>query len=157
LFKVKEAADRTASTNNLHQIGIAVHNCNDTYGAMIPPIAGKFPGADGPEGSILFHLLPFVEQLAVYHMGENGLGVSIKTFLCPLDRSAQPGDRHEGFALSSYAGNALVFVPGAGIPRSFPDGTSNTLMFTTRYQMCNGTPNAWGYPSLYAWSPQVDR
>jgi hypothetical protein len=41
----------------------------------------------------------------------------------------------------------------ARIPASFPDGTSNTLMFTERHQMCHGTPNGWGYSSLYYWTP----
>jgi hypothetical protein len=36
---------------------------------------------------------------------------------------------------------------------SFLDGTSNTLMFAQRYQMCNGAPTAWGYADLYDWSP----
>ena len=33
------------------------------------------------------------------------------------------------------------------------DGTSNTLMFAQRYQICNGQPTAWGYPTLYRWAP----
>ena len=41
----------------------------------------------------------------------------------------------------------------ASIPRTFRDGTSNTIVFAERYQMCNGTPCAWGYSSLYTWAP----
>jgi prepilin-type processing-associated H-X9-DG protein len=26
-------------------------------------------------------------------------------------------------------------------------------MFAQRYQLCNGQPTAWGYPSLYYWAP----
>jgi prepilin-type processing-associated H-X9-DG protein len=37
-----------------------------------------------------------------------------------------------------------VFVPGAGIPRTIPDGTSNTLLFAEKYQVCNGTWFYWG-------------
>ena len=34
-----------------------------------------------------------------------------------------------------------------------PDGTSNTLMFAERYQMCNDNPCAWGYSQMYYWAP----
>jgi hypothetical protein len=44
-------------------------------------------------------------------------------------------------------------APGASIPASFPDGTSNTIVFAERYQMCKGNPCAWGYSSLYTWAP----
>jgi hypothetical protein len=51
----------------------------------------------------------------------------------------------------------MVFRDGKGGVSfaQIPDGTSNTMMFATRYQMCNGTPTAWGYPSLYTWAPIV--
>jgi prepilin-type N-terminal cleavage/methylation domain-containing protein len=43
--RVREAAARTQSENNLKQIGIAVHNCNDTY-KKIPACSGWFPFDD---------------------------------------------------------------------------------------------------------------
>jgi hypothetical protein len=48
----------------------------------------------------------------------------------------------------------MVFKKGgASIPASIPDGTSNTLVFAERYQVCNENPCGWGYPSLYYWAP----
>jgi prepilin-type N-terminal cleavage/methylation domain-containing protein len=70
--KVREAAARIQSANNLKQIGIATHNCNDTHG-RIPPAQGCFPH-DGQSdnwgapylpshfGTAQYFLLPFMEQ-----------------------------------------------------------------------------------------------
>jgi hypothetical protein len=43
--------------------------------------------------------------------------------------------------------------PFASIPQTFQDGTSLTIAFTERYQMCNDNRCAWGYPELYYWAP----
>src|SRR5207302_11446796 len=40
-----------------------------------------------------------------------------------------------------------------GVGNGFPDGTSNTILFGQRYQVCNGTPCGWGYDTLYYWAP----
>ena len=63
--KVREAAARIQCANNLKQIGLACHNCNDSAPGL-PPAQGWFPGT-GPAsnagwGSVFFHLLPYLEQ-----------------------------------------------------------------------------------------------
>src|SRR5438094_7623416 len=41
------------------------------------------------------------------------------------------------FATTSYAANGYVFRSNTGgLPRTFVDGTSNTIMFAERYQVC---------------------
>src|SRR5262245_48752224 len=72
--KVREAANRIQSANNLHQIGLAMHGYNDTHNAL-PPTSGwstKLPAgsryvAGGAMGSAFFHILPFIEQDNLYN------------------------------------------------------------------------------------------
>jgi hypothetical protein len=55
------------------------------------------------------------------------------------------------YATTSYAANGLVFGSNdSGLPRTFIDGTSNTIMIAQRPQLCdplNGAPvnNLWGF------------
>ncbi len=128
--KVREAAARVQCSNNLRQLGLATHNCNDTHGHL-PPINGFFPSANpgqwsGAYGPTLYHLLPFIEQDNVYKQAygntnpppQNWAGwggglhaVPIKTFICPSDPSMPgTGVTPSGWAGSSYAANTQVFA-----------------------------------------------
>src|SRR5215203_2654470 len=63
--KVREAAARTESANNLKQLGIATHAYHDVNKVM-PPYLSYSYGGSGTSGSATFVLLPFVEQDNVY-------------------------------------------------------------------------------------------
>jgi type II secretory pathway pseudopilin PulG len=158
--RVRSAAERVQDMNNLKQIGLAMHSCNDAY-KQLPPIVGTFPQNAKSFGTMHFYLLPFLEQDALYRNAEgyvwkNGTwSNSLPVFVSPRDTSVQGPYQHEAWlATTNYAANWMVFKKGgANIPASFPDGTSNTIVFTERYQLCNETPCGWGYSSLYYWAP----
>jgi len=72
--KVREAAARIQSANNLKQMGLAAHNFNDTIG-FLPPTNGWIPAlqsgqnyvAGGANGTAFFHLMPYIEQGNLYN------------------------------------------------------------------------------------------
>jgi prepilin-type N-terminal cleavage/methylation domain-containing protein len=71
--KVRLAAARIQSANNLKQMCIASHNCADTYYGVLPPCTGAYPvtanGTDWTQpylpshyGTQFYFLMPFIEQ-----------------------------------------------------------------------------------------------
>jgi prepilin-type N-terminal cleavage/methylation domain-containing protein len=67
---VRQAAAKAKCQNNLKQLALATVNCNTQFG-YIPTAYGWFPSS-GPAGSsgwgtIMFHLLPFMEQTPLYN------------------------------------------------------------------------------------------
>ena len=125
--KVREAAARTQSLNNLKQQGLAAHHCNDTYG-MLPPMLGWFPYAQKGSGygTVFFHLLPFIEQdnlrtsswnpaTGVYDVTFAGVqGQPVKLYINPFDASAGGSTDIAGQAFSGYAANLQVFGQTCG-------------------------------------------
>lgn len=116
----REAARRMSCSNNLKQLGVALHNFHDTYNRL-PPMGGTIGG--GTEGynrlAPLVHLLPFMEQQALLEQyrtttdstnwspWENNVLVNtqVGAFLCPS--SSSPATRH-----ATRAGKNYVFCGG---------------------------------------------
>src|SRR5436305_4802652 len=182
--KVREAAARAKSQNNLKQIALAVHNFNDAYQGKLPALTDLGTGAPTGWGyqSLFFNILPYVEQDNVYRVFQKSTpslyfrpttGAArtiIPTYLSPADSTASNGTTMTAvaapavtgapstsniaageFATTSYAANGYVFRSNTGgLPRTFVDGTSNTVMFAERYQVCtpaSGNPvyNLWAF------------
>jgi hypothetical protein len=123
--KVREAAARSQSQNNLKQMTLALHNCNDTYGKL-PSACGNFPNinsnswAPAPHGTIQYFLLPFMEQTNLYNQiggwSWNSGPTVVKTFLAPGDPSL-PGNNltWSNRGAQSYAANGFVFSDQNGL------------------------------------------
>jgi hypothetical protein len=95
---------------------------------------------------------------------------TIKTYLCPSDGQNVPVQMWSGgWAAGNYVANYQVFANPATwdttvtprIPASFPDGTSNTILFAEKVARCKdgaSPPNIisplWGHGSWdYNWMP----
>jgi prepilin-type N-terminal cleavage/methylation domain-containing protein len=164
--KVREAAARMQSANNLKQLGLAVHNFHSANGAM-PPMFGSVP-AGAPSmagGSIFYHLLPYLEQNNLYVLGADGSrSYPLKVLRAPLDRSYTDSGTFElpaaanppwanpanpTWGLSSYSANWQVF---GDVPTPFTkvqDGLANTFVFGEKYAVAKRPTNPgatlWGY------------
>jgi prepilin-type N-terminal cleavage/methylation domain-containing protein/prepilin-type processing-associated H-X9-DG protein len=137
--KVREAAARMKCQNNLKQLGIATHSCNDIYNRL-PPLLGVYyqqpdtAGHAAPWANPFFYILPFVEQDNLYKSsydptvdGNNSAPgyrpwlnrwKSIKTYICPSDPTIpstgtgptlNTGGWNDQPSLSSYSANGQVF------------------------------------------------
>ena len=67
--KVREAANRTKSLNNIRQLGLGSHNCADSNQSNMGTGLGPFPGSgtSDPYGTFFYHLLPYLEQQNLYN------------------------------------------------------------------------------------------
>jgi prepilin-type N-terminal cleavage/methylation domain-containing protein len=121
--KVREAAARMSSQNNLKQMSLALHTFSDTRG-QLPPANGAVPanvwansvytGAVTPavQGTAQYHILPYMEQenvaKATYEYSWNSNAV-IKSYIAPADPSAPASGKHWGDrGATSYSSNSFV-------------------------------------------------
>jgi type II secretory pathway pseudopilin PulG len=141
--KVRSAAARTQSVNNLKQIGLGCHNYHDTQ-ATLPNNGGGPNGLTSSPNPAYwcwaFKILPFIEQQNLYNDVVRGafLKVPLKTYLCP-GRSHTPYSTRGGSPPSingphtDYAINAITFKNNYSWKLSMAvltatNGTSNTIL-----------------------------
>ncbi|MBC7852546.1 MAG: DUF1559 domain-containing protein [Pirellulaceae bacterium] len=142
----REAARRMSCSNNLKQIGIALHLYHDSH--------KKFPpGRWGLNHSVQSLMLPYMEQEVIHRKidfnviwshanNAEARGIIVPIFLCPSDRANMPN----GWAGNNYhgcEGNLLEKAASTGANGMFcnnsfalmadaSDGTTNTAAFAER-------------------------
>ena len=153
--QAREAARRTQCRNNLHQLGLALHNYHDAHGCFPPGMI-----VPGLEHTWAAQLLPMLDETAVYNAynfdvkwadADNRTATSriIAQMLCPTDADGArvtnvPDFYGQGadalFATANYVGSFgdnEAFAPGMQTGqfgqnscvslRDIQDGSSNTL------------------------------
>jgi prepilin-type N-terminal cleavage/methylation domain-containing protein len=134
---VRETANRAKCANNLKQMGLAAHQYHDAY-RHLPPGVGYYPtAANAVFGTYHFHLLPYLEQDALYrnslgpvlfptstspimvhYPGNNNVySQRIAVFLCPTDPSVGP----DGTVMI----NGFTFGAACYVPNGFLSGQTS--------------------------------
>lgn len=136
--RVREAAGRLSSQNNLKQMTLATHHYGDAHSGVLPSLAGG--GWDTT--SMYRDILPYIDQGNVskqYLAATKGRSsqYTIRLYISPLDPTSPPSGVMDG--LTSYGANAQVFIGKPSLVRSIPDGASNTIAFTEHYAVCKTT------------------
>ncbi len=130
--KVREAASRASCQNNLHQLGLALHNYHDSQGSFPSGYLCSQPQANpdytSPGWGWAALLLPFIEQgnlgrqinFALPIEDPSNLAartVQIKLYVCPSDRSTGVFTIYDknNVALTQAATNSYAACHGVGI------------------------------------------
>ena len=154
--KVREAAMRTKSENNLRQLILACHNYATNHHDQLPGALNYVEyGKETLNVSLHSIILPFAEGgLAALQESEAVPGgAPIRLFLSPADPTL-PRPRDAGS--SSYGANPYGFRGGtARLAADFADGTANTIAFAEHYAHCNDTEYVWAQADL--WWPGLHR
>jgi prepilin-type N-terminal cleavage/methylation domain-containing protein len=165
--KVRQAAARSQSMNNLKQMSLATHNMNDTY-HVLPAIVGYYPQAGNAgngvagsvgnvRGTLQYFLLPFIEQdnaqktMAGNHPDSWWCGFGIKTYISPADPTnppsglVDPGSPRYG---TSYAPNEWVFGSNGTGTTNLTSNTSPRASIPATF--VDGTSNTILFAEKYA-------
>ena len=128
----REAARRMQCTNNLKQLGLAIHNHHDVMGIFPPSEDERFNASGGKiKHSWVPHILPFIEQKALHEQyrfdrdwdnkatndaAGGPIKVSLPTFLCPSAPGKNQREQNENRGCLDYPATTERYWQGGGNP-----------------------------------------
>jgi prepilin-type N-terminal cleavage/methylation domain-containing protein len=152
--KVREAAARTQTANNLKQCALGTHSAHDAF-KKFPPYFGAYGSISAttavPAATFHVHLLPYIEQAPLYNqciVSAAALTAAASQAIVPAYISPQdPTQSNSGAGTSNIALNLFLYTPSGNsttagswsttvypkLTGTFQDGTSNTILFVTQY------------------------
>ncbi len=155
--RVREAAQKSASANNLRQIALACHDYASSHDQTLP-------GEDHSDNlSVMAKLFAYSDAGPTF-----ATNMRVRMYVSPADPTLNNvpinHERSEYFdpvrsipgSLTSYAFNAKMFLGPTShrLPSSIPDGLSNTIMWGEHYARCDYVDFQWdmtdsNYISMY--------
>jgi prepilin-type N-terminal cleavage/methylation domain-containing protein len=181
--KVRAAAARAQSQNNLKQMALSIHNVASAYNGAFPPAFGYLPATatGGTQYPFFMHILPYIEQQNVYNQISTGAmstataqATPIKTYIAPADISNNTTVGYTSYAVNIGAASTVAPASatvntcfGNGIAPNLNNtftfkGTSNTISL---YEYAAGTGKWWYVaaspvtaatpPVGSAWAPSI--
>jgi prepilin-type N-terminal cleavage/methylation domain-containing protein len=145
--KIREAANRMKCSNNLKQIGLALHNYHDVN-SLFPQggvftLASPLPASNAPpnDHTWLTALLPYLEQDNLYKntnvnamaWGQPIVGTDLPVLRCPSDAGYKKSSETWGIAITNYAGSeGYHWWPTANLDPGTGSGDYSGLFAQTR-------------------------
>jgi prepilin-type N-terminal cleavage/methylation domain-containing protein len=158
--KVREAAARTQSQNNLKQIGLAAHNYVDVNKTLPPAFvrASSTANKGWIDGSWVVNILPYVEQDNLKRVVDSSTATADqyyaitynqappKIFINPIDPSNANGAYTDGpWGVYSVTGYVANFAAAGGVIKNPSTGQPQTVNLRDIVQISDGTSNTWLY------------
>jgi len=160
----RESARRTQCTNNMKQIGLALHNYHDTY-LRFPPSGILYGDPPTVPHVLPYHhtwlvmILPFMEQSTLYDQvdknvriwGQPLVNTKVSNLLCPSAVELDLAQQARNLAYTNYAGSEgyhwwTTAALNTGHHPSFGSGGDFSGMFTVTFSkkmsdLADGTSN----------------